>query len=283
MTPGGAAGRARPSELRLRIASSLVLGAVALAAAWAGGWPWAALWLLAGGAVAFEWLTVAAVAPERASFAVLALGLAAAQLAVLAGSWPVVAGSLAIAALAAMAIGRTGRDRAWSLAGLAVAAAVSLVPVALRAEPAFGMAAVAWIFAVVWTTDIAAYFTGRGLGGPKLWPAVSPKKTWSGFAGGLAGGTVAGLSVALVAARHGAALPGEAAAIGFASALASIVSQGGDLAESAMKRRFGVKDSGSLIPGHGGVMDRLDGFAAVAILVGLAMAGSAALAPSGRP
>jgi phosphatidate cytidylyltransferase len=129
------------------------------------------------------------------------------------------------------------------------------------------------MFAVVWSTDIIAYFTGRALGGPKLMPRVSPKKTWSGALGGLAAGTAAGVALVLFARDNGwstlAAAPLPAVAV--ASALASILSQAGDLAESALKRRCGVKDSGRSIPGHGGVMDRLDGFFAVALLVGLAL------------
>jgi phosphatidate cytidylyltransferase len=131
-----------------------------------------------------------------------------------------------------------------------------------------------WMFAVVWTSDVAAYFTGRGLGGPKLWPAVSPKKTWSGFFGGLVGGTLAGLMVVSAATGLGWLPVAPLWAVALASALASVASQAGDLGESALKRRFGVKDSGQLIPGHGGAMDRLDGFWAVAVLAALGLAGA---------
>ena len=138
----------------------------------------------------------------------------------------------------------------------------------MRGHPDLGIVAVLWMFAVVWTTDIAAYFTGRRLGGPKLWPSVSPKKTWSGFGGGLLAGTLAGIAVPAAAQRWGWTPPLGLWAIAILSALASVLSQLGDLGESALKRRFGVKDSGRLIPGHGGVMDRLDGFWAVALLTG---------------
>jgi phosphatidate cytidylyltransferase len=127
------------------------------------------------------------------------------------------------------------------------------------------------MFAVVWTTDIVAYFTGRRFGGPKLWPRVSPKKTWSGFAGGLMAGTAAGVVVSLIAARWGWTQPIATPLIALLSMVASIVGQAGDLAESALKRYFDVKDSGRLIPGHGGVMDRLDAFWAVAGLTGLVL------------
>jgi phosphatidate cytidylyltransferase len=130
------------------------------------------------------------------------------------------------------------------------------------------------MFGVVWTTDIAAYFTGRALRGPKLAPAISPNKTWSGFVGGLIGATLVGVLVVHVGRRFGAEVQIGLVAVAIGSALASVTSQLGDLAESGLKRRFGAKDSGHLIPGHGGAMDRLDGFAAVALLCGVALAGS---------
>ena len=136
----------------------------------------------------------------------------------------------------------------------------------LRADAQHGALAVLWLLAVVWSTDIAAYFCGRLIGGPKLWPSVSPNKTWSGSIGGALFGTIAGLVTLHLA---GVPLGWPAAPVAL---MASIVSQGGDLFESSMKRRFGVKDSGHLIPGHGGLMDRLDGFiaaAAFALVVGL--------------
>ena len=263
MFPPHAAGS---SELRLRVLSSAALGAVALGSAWLGGWLLAIVWLGAAIAVVHEWTAMTRAAPVPALSVAAGVGLAAIQ-----GSWifgtPLVFACVVAAAVAALAaIARTGRDRAWAVAGLAYAAPVALVPVMLRVHPGGSITPLLWMFAVVWTTDVAAYFVGRAVGGPKLWPAVSPNKTWSGFAGGLAGAMVAGTAVAAL----GAAQPLQAldiAALVVLSGLASGASQAGDLAESAMKRRFGVKDSGSLIPGHGGFMDRLDGFAAVAILV----------------
>ena len=124
----------------------------------------------------------------------------------------------------------------------------------LRVSPSFGLGAIFWLFAVVWGTDIAAYFAGRLIGGPRLWPSVSPGKTWAGAIVGALAGAVLGLALAdwtnSLAALFGLGLA------------AAIVSELGDLFESALKRRFGVKDSSSLIPGHGGLMDRLDGFVA---------------------
>jgi len=158
----------------------------------------------------------------------------------------------------------------WLAAGVGYAAVLLFAPLILRRDPALGFAAIAFLFAVVWVTDIAAYFAGRALGGPKLWPAVSPKKTWSGAIGGTLAGIVAAiLTVKLLGVSVSPMLV-------LVAGLLSVVAQAGDLLESAVKRHFGAKDAGSIIPGHGGVMDRLDGFltaAAAAAMVGLIRGG----------
>jgi phosphatidate cytidylyltransferase len=158
----------------------------------------------------------------------------------------------------------------WLAAGLAYAAVLLFAPLILRRDPTLGFAAIAFLFAIVWATDIVAYFAGRALGGPKLWPAVSPKKTWAGAVGGTLGGIVAGiLTVKLLG------LP-VAPMLILVAAFLSVVAQAGDLLESTIKRHFGAKDAGSIIPGHGGLMDRLDGFltaAAAAAMVGLLRGG----------
>jgi phosphatidate cytidylyltransferase len=140
-----------------------------------------------------------------------------------------------------------------------------------EAEP-FGWAAVLFVFLVVWATDIAAYFGGRYFGGPKLWPAVSPNKTWSGAASGLAAAIAAGGLMAWAAG-----VPRAGTCFVLAGVL-SVASQAGDLFESGMKRRFEVKDSGRLIPGHGGVLDRVDGLLAAAaaawVLAALGLGGA---------
>ena len=158
----------------------------------------------------------------------------------------------------------------WLAAGVGYAAVLLFAPLILRRDPVLGFAAIAFLFAVVWVTDIAAYFAGRALGGPKLWPAVSPKKTWSGAIGGTLAGIVAAiLTVKLLGVSVSPMLV-------LVAGLLSVVAQAGDLLESAVKRHFGAKDAGSIIPGHGGVMDRLDGFltaAAAAAMVGLIRGG----------
>jgi len=257
------------TELGARVVSALVLAAVVLFATYQGGLLFALVWLVAGLAVLGEWITMARVEPRWTLQLVSGLGLVA-----LAGAYlsPVsLATGAALFGLGlalALFLGATGRDRLWAAAAFACAAVLVIVPPALRGHPDLGIVAVLWMFAVVWTTDIAAYFTGRRLGGPKLWPSVSPKKTWSGFGGGLLAGTLAGIAVPAAAQRWGWTPPLGLWAIAILSALASVLSQLGDLGESALKRRFGVKDSSRLIPGHGGVMDRLDGFWAVALLTG---------------
>lgn len=266
---------AKASELRLRVLSGVAMVAVALGATWAGGAVFGMLWLAASLVIAHEWDTMAGAEPRRPLVAVTGAGLLALSVALFAGAGATVLLATFTVATAVLALlARSLPSRLWAVAGFAYATVVALVPAAVREDPNLGIAAILWMFAVVWTTDIVAYFTGRRLGGPKLWPSVSPKKTWSGFLGGLIGAVLAGVAVAALASRNGASVTSNLAVVAVASAVASVASQLGDLAESAMKRRFGAKDSGRLIPGHGGVMDRLDGFVAVALLVGLALAGT---------
>ncbi len=163
-----------------------------------------------------------------------------------------------------------GRRTAWIVAGIVYAGGILVATLLLRSDPQFGFAAILFLFAVVWLTDIAAYFSGRAFGGPKLMPRVSPKKTWSGAIGGTAAGVAGGIAVGLA---MGAGAWPAIAALAF---VLSAVSQAGDLMESALKRRFGAKDSGQIIPGHGGLMDRLDGYATAvlaAALIGLSRGG----------
>ena len=182
----------------------------------------------------------------------------------------VLCGAAAVALLAAQ--GRPGAP-AWAAAGVLYAGAALIAPTVLRVDVSFGFAAMLFLFAIVWATDIFGYFIGHWIGGPKLWPAVSPKKTWSGAIGGAIGALAASLAVA----RYAGAV--NLLAIAALALLLSAVSQAGDLFESAVKRRFGVKDASHVIPGHGGIMDRLDGFlvaAVVAALIGIAHGGLAA-------
>jgi phosphatidate cytidylyltransferase len=158
----------------------------------------------------------------------------------------------------------------WLAGGVAYAGVLLFAPLILRRDPAFGLTAILFLFAIVWATDIVAYFAGRAIGGPKLWPAVSPKKTWAGALGGTLGGIAGGL---LTVKLMGLSVTPMLVLV---ACVLSIVAQGGDLLESAIKRHFGAKDASQLIPGHGGLMDRLDGFltaVAAAVMVGLLRGG----------
>ena len=148
----------------------------------------------------------------------------------------------------------------WIAAGIGYAGVMFVAPMVLRADGELGFLAMVLLFAVVWTTDVLGYFAGRAFGGPKLLPAVSPKKTWSGAIAGTLGATI----VAVVVARLFGAFNGGA--IAAVALVLSVVAQLGDLLESWVKRQFGAKDASHLIPGHGGVMDRLDGFWAAALV-----------------
>jgi len=160
--------------------------------------------------------------------------------------------------------------RFWITTGIGYAGTMLLAPMLLRADAQYGFFAMVLLFAVVWTTDVLAYFAGRAIGGPKLSVAISPKKTWAGAIAGALGAMV----VAVIVARlFGSANGGPIAVVAL---LLSVLAQLGDLLESWIKRRFGAKDASGLIPGHGGVMDRLDGFWAAALagcLVGLLRGG----------
>ena len=153
------------------------------------------------------------------------------------------------------------RGLGFRLAGVAYVAIPVIALLLLRNVPSIGFALTLWTFLIVWATDIGAYFAGRSIGGPKLAPAISPAKTWSGLGGGVAAAALAG---GVMAAKTG--LPPACLWLG---APLAILAQAGDLFESALKRRAGVKDSGNILPGHGGVMDRLDGVVPVASAMGL--------------
>ncbi|TAK50040.1 MAG: phosphatidate cytidylyltransferase [Xanthobacteraceae bacterium] len=264
--------RGLKSNLALRVMAALVLAPLALGAAWAGGLWWQLLAVAVGVGLFAEWANI--IGLGRAP--VLGVGIAGIAIAgacLVAGraGWVAPAGLVTLAALVAIA---PAGKRAWSAGGFVYALAALVAAVILRGDPQFGLAALLFVFAIVWATDILGYFVGRGVGGPRLWPRVSPKKTWSGALGGLAGSAVAAAGFAL--GGHGAGLPLVAIALAL-----SVVSQAGDLFESAVKRRFGVKDSSHIIPGHGGLMDRLDGFIAVvaaAAIIGVARGGVEAAA-----
>ncbi len=259
-------------ELWLRVASGLVLGGVVIAGLVQGGWAFAAIWLVAGIVGFGEWVVMCRVEPREVLIALGAATLAALILALQQGA-PALAclAVLLLGAAACATVARSAAGRWRVLVGILCAAVIASVPAVLRDDPTFALLGPVWMFAVVWSTDITAYFVGRRIGGPKVMPRVSPNKTWSGALGGLVGAVAAGTLVAVGADLMGMTLPRGASlpVVAGASALASLLSQAGDFYESWLKRCYGVKDSSRIIPGHGGVMDRLDGFFAVAVLAGL--------------
>ena len=257
------------SDLKPRVAAAVAMGSLALATAWIGGFIFAVFWWFASIVVLWEWQRLVGGGRLAERVAVGSLTLALAALSALHNS---ILGSIVVLVLGAVAIGwLTGRrDAIWAAAGAIYAGALVASAVLLRISPGFGLASILWLFAVVWGTDIAAYFAGRMIGGPKLWPSVSPGKTWSGAIVGAFAGALLGLMLSAWTNR----LP----ALFWLGLATAIVSELGDLFESALKRRFGVKDSSGLIPGHGGLMDRLDAFVAAslfaAVFAGLNSRGS---------
>lgn len=248
--------RAGWAELLPRVLSAVVMAVVAVGTAWAGGPVFDLFWFLAAMAVLWEWHGLVGT-PRRAAASVLG-GVAVAVATVLAGRGYVGEAALALLTGSALTAAAADAHRRGMASGAPLyAGALALAVSLLRHSASDGFAVLIWLFAVVWGTDTMAFFGGRAIGGPKLAPRLSPSKTWSGFAVGVVSGALLGL---LVAPRSGC--PACVAAAGL---VGGALAQAGDLFESSLKRRFGAKDAGSLIPGHGGVMDRLDGFIAASV------------------
>ncbi len=232
---------------------------VALICAWNGGWAWGALVAVGAAGLAWEWLTLFGLTPWRLP------GLAALGPVVLATL--VTAAGLAGWAVAALAAGFAmawaQERRPWLASGVVVIGLACMALVWLRADAVSGRANLLFLLVAVWASDVGGYAVGRLVGGPKLAPSISPGKTWSGSLGGLSLAAVLGEVVGqlLTASPFGRAA--------LVALLLAVSAQAGDLLESALKRHFGVKDSGRLIPGHGGLLDRLDGMLAAALVTAL--------------
>ncbi|MBO6509991.1 MAG: phosphatidate cytidylyltransferase [Roseibium sp.] len=258
------------SDLGLRLVSAVVLGPLVLAITYFGGVAFSLLLLLACALFLDEWLTITGT--RRTSPGAL-LGLAALLAATVLHYMGHAEAGFAVVLLgacAAYASGKFTRTGRWAAEGV-LYSGLSLVSLLVIRSGTEGQLFSFFLLFVVWATDIFAYFTGRAIGGPKLWPRVSPKKTWSGAIGGLVLATFFGVGVVIAFGGQDIILWGLLAAV------LSVVSQAGDLLESAIKRRFDVKDSSGLIPGHGGIMDRIDGLVAAAIfavLIGLVAGGA---------
>ncbi|GIX15320.1 MAG: hypothetical protein KatS3mg118_3279 [Paracoccaceae bacterium] len=247
----------RFADLATRSATGAALGALALAGMWAGGF-WAALLLGLAAALMVWELTVITRSPSGAATTLL---IATAALAVLVTEWGLLRHGVLVLAAGVAGAAALGRAREpWLLAGYLWVGLAMCAVEGLRDDPLYGFEAVLWLFLVVIASDIGGYFGGRLIGGPKLWPRLSPKKTWAGSLAGMALAALLGAGFSRLTAGTFAA---EVATV---SALVALVSQGGDMLESWFKRRFGVKDSSRLLPGHGGLLDRLDGLMAAALV-----------------
>lgn len=267
------AGRAKSmSNLQLRIISSIVLAAVVLTITWLGGLPFRVMAAAIAAAMFYEWCAMAHRPGTMRYQLVAAVFLAAVMIGAILGY-----SAVSLLILLALSVGlslienKVAGQGLWVPVGLAYAGLSGLSLAYLRGDDSSGLVAILFLFVVVWATDIFAYFVGRSVGGPKLAPSISPGKTQSGALGGTVGGVVCGVALAAYAGLDKLAL------LALVAFLLSVVSQAGDLFESWVKRRHGVKDSGNLIPGHGGVMDRVDGLVVAAFalyVVGALLAGA---------
>lgn len=247
-------------ELKLRIISAVVLAPVVLLATWQGGLYFRLLSALIGLLIFYEWSTMTGLKANRFG---LVFGWAAVALISFETAFRSIETALVLLvgfSLAAFILAALRRSTWWLPGGVLYAGLSGVALAALRGADRDGLITMLFLIAIVWATDIFAYFIGRAIGGPKLAPAISPGKTWSGAIGGAVCAVIAGYGVILGV--------GEAASLWLAPIILALsaASQCGDLFESWVKRRSGVKDSSRLIPGHGGVMDRADGLVAACFL-----------------
>ena len=247
-------------DLVLRIAAAALLAPLALMFVFAGGWLWVLLVSVIAIGLFYEWHEIVDPARNPRTFAAGVIALELIGLSLWFG-WDGIAWTAAVLGVTLVAFMAT-TERAWLTVGFVYAAAALAASVLIRLDGAMGFQALMFTLLVVWASDIGGYFAGRAIGGPKLWPRVSPNKTWAGSGGAV----VLSLVVALAVVWLGW---GRLVPVLILAVAVSIVAQLGDLFESALKRRFGVKDSSQIIPGHGGLLDRLDGFVAAIVFVAL--------------
>lgn len=253
--------RAAGSGLAARVVVGLLLAVAAVALVWLGGWPFACLVAVGVSLIFREWGEMHGI-PLPWQLVAIAAVLAASlftQLGHPALALGILAGAMLLVPAAARATGLKAGH--WPASGLLYAGLPAVALIWLRQQPE-GFALVMWTMGIVWATDIFAYFAGRAVGGPKIWPAISPNKTWAGLIGGMKAAAIfAGLFA------WGLGWPTHPLLYALLGAGLAILAQAGDFFESWLKRRSGVKDSGTLLPGHGGIMDRVDGLVPVACAV----------------
>lgn len=255
--------------LKRRFISGVVMIAGALLITYLGGWPFAVLIAFAASLMLFEWNSISMGRGKGAALWMQSLVIWIALLLVAlqkTGLASLLLASGGVMALAAAGFGkwRSGGGPLWMPLGLVYIGAPCIALLWLRLHGEAGLALTLWVLVIVWATDIGGYFAGKGLGGPKLAPRISPNKTWAGLLGGMV--LAAAASVWLGRAMG---LEHRGLTLGLLAAGLAVWAQIGDITESAFKRHFGVKDSGALIPGHGGLLDRLDGLLFVAPLVAI--------------
>jgi len=252
-----------PRDFKLRAASGVVLAGVALAADYAGPLPFSALVIVVASLMCWEWGRVVRGTTFDAAIVLHSSAVVGAALLAAGGAYLLGLLALLLGSAAMMALLRTTAPR-LSMLGIPYVGLPAVALIWFRNDEPYGALAVLFILAIVWTTDTFAYVCGTLIGGPKLWPQVSPHKTWAGTIGGVAFAAVGALVLALCISHQS---PVELAATGL---MLSVCAQVGDLAESALKRAFDVKHASRLIPGHGGFLDRMDGVVVAASVAAVA-------------
>ncbi len=253
------------SEIVQRVGSAVILAILAIADIVAGGWYFSALVILIGALLAYEWVGLMRLDSLRHRNVMFALVSVAIVALVVGATLSSVRATIVVIVVAmlpglALLVHRKRRFLNGALGGVLYIGIPALSLIWLRHEQGSEALLVLWLFVIVWATDTGAYMVGSAIGGPKLLPSISPNKTWSGAVGGIAVAGLIGLTLSI--AMGGSALAGAVTAMSLA-----VLAHCGDLFESMLKRRARVKHSGHLIPGHGGMLDRLDGlmFAAPAL------------------
>jgi phosphatidate cytidylyltransferase len=247
-------------DLGRRTLTSVILIPLVLLAVWLGDSWFQILVALLAVMMAHEWATIV---HDRSSAQFLLHAAGGLSGALLAPDLSLVVAAIALTSIVsvALALRRETEINIWMIFGVAYVGLPAAAFIALRGEELSGMLIIMWLLIVVWAADILAYFAGRLIGGPKLAPRLSPNKTWSGLAGAITGAGAAGLAFG-----EATGLGGPLLVLGL-GALLGLVEQLGDIFESALKRRYGIKDSGTLVPGHGGILDRVDGLVAAALVL----------------